>query len=320
MKRWVIPTLAMAMLAWLVPQDLQAQQSRYKSWRNPDQREAERPDRVRGMVRELRELVDQATRDRAADPQFLRDLRDLADRYGAAGAASAEQRHEGDRREHGGRSSRLYDGFKDGDFTRDPAWRVGRGSFWVDRNGLATRVGGAAQGGQRQSQGGDLASVLLGTVLGGGGSSGGSNDGRAADSAPADIYLPARIDNAFRLEADVGVLALGTLQMVVYQGSSRIVGYHLSYERGLGLQLKRRFSSSSDTLATAKIGNRLADGRLHRVVWLRDREGRMSISVDGERLIEVRDTGFRDPFDGFKLINSEGEYRLRQIAIASYDG
>ncbi len=302
----VLPLLAALLLAGAG----EAQQTRYKSWRGGEPEQTQADERLGTMLRELRELVDQASRDRAADPRFLEDLRTLARRYDD-GQRRRRDRYEPDH----GADARLHDDFSDGDYTRNPAWQVGQGRFWVDRNGLATRVGGAPASGGGSGGEGDLAAVLLGTVLGGGA----SGDGRDGDSGPASIYLPHHVPNAFRLEADLGVLAPGAVQIAVYQGSSRTVGYRLAYKQGRGLVLQRRFANSADVIASADIGNRLADGRLHRFVWLRDHNGEMSVSVDGTRVMTLRDTGFRDPFDGIMLINDGGEYRLKQIAVAAFE-
>ncbi len=68
------------------------------------------------LVEALRALINEADRGRAADPLFLRDLRDLADRFDNPWHARI-----------------LFDDFRDGDYTRDPAWRVVSGSArWID--------------------------------------------------------------------------------------------------------------------------------------------------------------------------------------------
>ena len=60
-------------------------------------------------------MVDDAEKARAADPQFLRDLRGLA---------------QGSDRPW--RIQLLNDDFGDGDFTRNPSWTVTAGKYWVD--------------------------------------------------------------------------------------------------------------------------------------------------------------------------------------------
>jgi len=61
---------------------VQAQTTTYPSWTNPNAPQsttANKPNEE--LVDELNKLISQAERDRAASPQFLRDLRDLARRY-----------------------------------------------------------------------------------------------------------------------------------------------------------------------------------------------------------------------------------------------
>ncbi len=59
----------------------------------------------------------------------------------------------------------------------------------------------------------------------------------------------------------------------------------------------------------------LQDGQPHVIEWSRDRGGRMVIKIDGARVIEVTDRGFRDPFDGIAVVNGGGDYALRSITI-----
>ena len=78
---------------------------RYGPWKS-DQ------DQVQTLSEELRRLVDEAARARAADPRFLDDLRALADKYGNP-------------RPH----LLVQEDFTDRDFTANPAWTVASGQF-----------------------------------------------------------------------------------------------------------------------------------------------------------------------------------------------
>ena len=49
--------------------------------------------------------------------------------------------------------------------------------------------------------------------------------------------------------------------------------------------------------------------------WTRNADGFMTLHFDGKPVLEAGDRGFRDPFDGFSLINRGGEYGLASIRI-----
>jgi hypothetical protein len=59
----------------------------------------------------------------------------------------------------------------------------------------------------------------------------------------------------------------------------------------------------------------LRDGRPHLLEWNRTGDGTMTVSIDSRELMRVQDQRFRDPFDGFTLINRGGDYAVRWIRI-----
>ncbi len=57
------------------------------------------------------------------------------------------------------------------------------------------------------------------------------------------------------------------------------------------------------------------DNQVHTVTWTRHPNGVMSIRLDGQELIKMIDRGFRDRFDGLVVVNSGGDFALRQVTI-----
>ena len=78
--------------------------------------ESQASDRGEELVEDLTELIDAAGRARAADPKFLEELRQAPEEYQGRKLVQL-----------------LHDDFRDGDFTRNPRWRLGDGEFAVDR-------------------------------------------------------------------------------------------------------------------------------------------------------------------------------------------
>jgi hypothetical protein len=79
---------------------------------------------IQALIDELKALIDRAESVRAADPRFLGDLRDTIRRYETPWSVTI-----------------LSDDFGDGDYTRNPAWTVHSGEFFIDwQRGLRSRV------------------------------------------------------------------------------------------------------------------------------------------------------------------------------------
>jgi PAS domain-containing protein len=59
----------------------------------------------------------------------------------------------------------------------------------------------------------------------------------------------------------------------------------------------------------------IEDSQLHRLLWTRDRAGRMQITIDDTVIMRVTDRSFRDPFRGFAVVNRGGDYAIRNMWI-----
>ncbi|MDZ7854071.1 MAG: hypothetical protein U5L98_15870 [Halomonas sp.] len=109
----------------------------------------------------------------------------------------------------------------------------------------------------------------------------------------------------------------GSLEMGVFQGNRPGGGYRLVYHPNSnpGMSLMRLTSNSSEVIASSNDSLNLEDGSFHTLAWTRNQNGDMRISVDGRRVIQARDTSFREPFQGFVLANHGGDYSLGRIRV-----
>ena len=73
-------------------------------------------ERLQQLVDEIRDLIDEVDRARAADPRFVRDVRSVLGRY-----------------DNPWRVPLVAEDFRNGDFTRNPAWVGDGGKFFVSR-------------------------------------------------------------------------------------------------------------------------------------------------------------------------------------------
>ncbi len=265
---------------------------------------------MRELIDELRRLTDEADRARAADPVFLRDLRALASRY-----------------DNPWRQRLVSDDFRDGEFASNPQWIVGSGEFYVSRSGLESRAVATATTTTNQGgNGGQSASteeVVVGVIANLLSRRLGDDNGQQQQQQPApraaadaQIFLPAAISNPFSLSAELYQRAPGnSLEVMVYQGADRSAGFSLLFEPGKKALLIRRSSRGAAVVQESAAPVAFTANTIHVLEWTRNADGFMTVSLDGASVLETLDRGFRDPFDGFTLINRGGEYGLASIRI-----
>jgi hypothetical protein len=272
-----------------------AQDTKYQPWPGADGGSGD----VDTLVQDLEQLIDQAEKDRAADPQFLEDLRSVLAGY-----------------QNPWSERLLYDDFRDGNYTASPKWTVSSGAFKVDTKGnnIGLRSTIVAPGTSTTQTTGNVATDILGAIL----SSQNTQQSTSTDPYAA-IYTPVKVSNAFaaRLEFVSGERR-GRLDFGPYQGSQGSVAYRVAYLPGQSkdsLRLIRITSKGAVAIGTYKGALNLEDNRRHVIEWTRDRSGVMSVLVDGQELITATDRTITKPFDGLMLINSGGTYYVRSVTL-----
>lgn len=255
------------------------------------------------LVKELRALIDEAERSRAANPVFLQDLRDLAARYAAAAGPAPAPAAVVVRL--------LTDTFADGNYTANPVWKVSAGQFRVETSGNYSGLRSTVAAPSASTASGSLAGAILGTIL--------QQQGSAAGGDKyASIYTPVKISNAFTLKLDLASkFTGGRLDFGPYQGASGTYAYRIAYFPGRkpGLQLLKVTPQGATVIGAYDGTLWLEDKRRHALEWKRDSAGAMTVSVDGKTLISATDASLKDPFTGFLVINSGGDYAIPSIAI-----
>jgi peptidoglycan hydrolase-like protein with peptidoglycan-binding domain len=215
----------------------------------------------------------------------------------------------------------LQEDFSDDDYRRNPAWTVLSGRFDIDRDGLRSVVeiedGNASTPRSLRSESPEeIGLAMLQLILE---QTGNVQPGAAQTVAEsARIFVSSPIRNAFEMELELASRQQeGSLEMGVFQGNRPGGGYRLVYhpDSNPGLSLMRLTSNSSEVIASSNDSLNLEDGRFHTLAWTRNQNGGMRISVDGQRVIQARDTSFREPFQGFVLANHGGDYSLGRIRV-----
>jgi hypothetical protein len=298
MRRY--PILAAAVFLSLVLMSPLGQADDYAPWQGSSQGGG-----MQQLLKDLRALIAKAESAKAADPVFLSDLRKLADSYDTQSVKRL-----------------LFDDFHDGDFTRNPAWTVGAGTWRVDLKGkfpgLQSRVGGGQATGTTSGGSSTQQAVLgiLGSLLNA------PQSGQTQQAAPdqfASISTALSITNAFALRLQIASRQPGgRFDLGVYIGQQSQTGYFLSYlpATANGLVL----SSATNSGGMQQIGSspgpvKLENEAWHVIDWKRDRAGRMTVALDGKPLIDATDMSITTPFEGFLLANSGGSYSIKSVTI-----
>ncbi|MHB1217138.1 MAG: hypothetical protein ACYC1L_02930 [Alphaproteobacteria bacterium] len=259
------------------------------------------------LIGRLNAITDQAERTRGAKPNIIKSLRELAAAY--------------DRPWH---TVLLREDFRDGDYTKAPAWQVVQGEFWVDSQGLRSRAKADAPASAQQGNANDPTTAILGMVLNRMQQNAGGQQQQAAVPVkvnPAEIFVPVGITNAFDLRMEVAVLDGGAPFLFgPFLGTDRNTGYRMVYspspQNGRGtLELLRLTGRGSVVAGQAAAPVNLEGAALHVIEWTRTRQGEMAVTVDGKEVMRLTDVGVREAFGGLAVTNLGGDYAVRGISV-----
>ena len=253
-------------------------------------------DDVDKLVQDIQKLIEQAERDKAADPQFLDDLRSVLADY-----------------QNPWTTRLLYDDFRDGNYNANPAWTVSSGVFKVKKEGSniglkSSVITQDATTQQQQATGNLMLDILNAT-----------NQRQPTSFQYSAIYTPLKMTNAFATRIEfTSVDRFGRMDFGPYFGQSGATAYRVAYLPGQAkdsLRLIRITPKGAVAIATYKGGLNLEDGRRHVLEWTRDRNGAMVVNLDGQEMMQATDRTINQQFDGFLMINSGGTYWVRSVTI-----
>jgi hypothetical protein len=256
------------------------------------------------LLAELKAKIAQAEADQAASPDFLADLKALQAKY----EALAAQQPAAIPAAIPAGTVLLSDTFADGNYASNPTWKVSAGQWNVE-------VGGKNYGlvSKIRPQKVNVNSIL-GAILAPQGQT------QTTQSEFASIYTAAKITNAFTLKVKLTSKdKQGALNMGVYQGASGNVLYRMVYQPGAspGLSIQRVSAQGATTIAAYNGGINLEDGKAHNLVLTRDKQGKMTLTLDGQLAAQVVDTTLQGDFAGVLLINTGGAYWLREVTVTA---
>jgi hypothetical protein len=188
----------------------------------------------------------------------------------------------------------VSDYFRDGNYSRNPAWRVTSGAFtigpkWLTASFLAPppvvappqRTSQPAPQAEQGNQ--DLGAVLFGTVLRELSCGRRQNDTQTPPPAPpaARVLFQSR---AVQSSSTSG----GELEFGLGQGAAAL-GYFLKLGSGASptLSLSRRGRRGSAVIESANLTNSVDDVKTHTLLLTRDATGDMNVTLDGKNQLRV---------------------------------
>lgn len=202
----------------------------------------------------------------------------------------------------------MRDDFEDGDFTQNPNWQVHAGEFQVQRGYLSVKLPAAStqpNASDAQALAGFLRQALGVNVQ--------------SPDAVAAIAQGTGIPNAFKIEMTLLGSANQVVQMHVgpYTGRDLTSGYRLVYDQSADhrFALVRRSGGGTEVLAERTGVRSVGDGSRHEIVWTREPNGRMIVSIDGEVTLQVRDNDLTGSFSGLSFVNLAGAWNVHDIAV-----
>jgi hypothetical protein len=254
---------------------------------------------MKNMITELKAKIAAAEQSQAASPDFLADLKATVSKYEAmqtSGGTSGTPA-----------GTKIFsDNFSDGDYTSNPAWKVSAGTWAIDQggtnHGLVSKV---------RPQKLNINNVL-GALL--------SNSQSTSQNQFASIYTPVKIPNAFALKVTLTSKdKQGALNLGAYQGASGSTLYRMVYQPGAapGIAIQKVTSSGATTLGSYNSVVNLEDGKAHILLFSRDAQGNMKVTLDEQSVATAKDTSIQGDLTGLLFINSGGAYYLRDVTVTS---
>lgn len=263
------------------------------AYANPPSQDAQK------IVDEVRDMATKARKERSADPWLLKAMDDLVQRYGWPW-----------------RRSVLDDNFSDGDFSKNPAWQVMAGNFWVDKSlGLRSKASPAAADKGKVKFKDALKEALMAEMTG---------PQPQADPAiqSAEIIVPAKITNAFALDTSFTQHHApgenGHIEFGLYEGSRRDRGYVLAIRTGQTntMELQRVSTTGTAIVERKPLPASIDTGALQKISWRRDPQGGMVVLLNDKAIIQTNDRGLTGNFSSLSLANRGGDFSVKQVVLS----
>ncbi|MGZ0189589.1 MAG: hypothetical protein ACKVH0_16555 [Alphaproteobacteria bacterium] len=96
-------------------------------------------------------------------------------------------------------------------------------------------------------------------------------------------------------------------------------GYRLVFDQNANDRLAIVARSGGKTVSVAQRDGVTAfgDGRNHKMIWTRGKDGKMTVTIDGRLVLKAQDASIASSFNGFSFVSLAGGWNIRSISTAS---
>ncbi len=269
---------------------------------------------LKAMISELENKITEADKRMAEHLNFLDELRTIVGKYKS-------------------RIKELFfsDNFKDGNYTRNPEWIVKSGKFSINKAGRLSNsvIVNVVEPEDDSEKNKSFEQEAIGLVLEGiFGSKKESEPQRKTESSsqttqPAIIYSKTDIPPDFEINIEFisqsKMGEMGEMQIVLLASERLTPRYRLSYKDNASqdrpIEIIRENNGREFTIEAATKYPQIDDGKLHKIKWVRYRNGAMNVIIDNDIVLETHEVYFKNKFTGIEIENKGGTYQWASIEI-----
>ena len=266
---------------------------------------------LKAMISELENKVAVEDERLAAQFKFLEELRALIAKYKS-------------------RIKELFlsDDFKDGNYTNSPEWIVKSGSFFINESGQLSNsvVTKAIEPQERPGKDKSFEKEAIGLVLDGiFGSKKEAEQERKSERPsqvvqPATIYSKASIDPDFEIDIEfISKSEMGEMEIILLGSDNLTPRYRLNYKKNGSqhrpIEIIRENKGRKFIIEASTKFPQIDDGTLHKIKWVRYRNGVMNVLIDNDIVLDTHEVYFKNRFTGIEIQNNGGTYQWASIDI-----
>ncbi|MFQ5787096.1 MAG: hypothetical protein ACE5H1_03870, partial [Thermodesulfobacteriota bacterium] len=222
----------------------------------------------------------------------------------------------------------FYDDFEDGNYTKNPEWIVKSGNFFINVAGQLSNsvVAKVVEPETESEKDKSLEQEAIGLVLEGifGSKKEAEPKRKPARPAqtiqPAAIYSKADISPDFEIDMEfISKSEVGEMEIVLLGSERLIPRYRLNYKKNGShdrpLEIIQENNGRRFTIEAATKYPQIDDGKLHKIKWVRYKDGAMNVLIDNDIVLQTHEVYFKNKFTGIEIDNKGGTYQWALIEI-----
>ncbi len=266
---------------------------------------------LKAMISELENKIADEEERIVAHSKFLDELRALVVKYRS-------------------RLKELFfsDDFKDGNYTKNPEWIVKSGNFFINDAGQLSNsvIARVVEPEAEPEKDKSMEQEAIGLVLEGIFGSKKKPEPERKPERPAQtiqpgiIYSKTSISPDFEIDIEfISKSEMGEMEIVLLGSENLTPRYRLNYKkngsRNRPIEIIRENMGRKFIIGAAAKYPQIDDGKLHKIKWVRYKNGAMNVLIDNDIVLETHEVYFKNKFTGIEFENKGGTYQWESIEI-----